>query len=428
MSGQRPKAEARVTTQPEARPTPEPGSGDALGSESLGEGGAVQAVSPPASPPNESAAAADTSAADASAGTSDAVDDSSGTGGSKSGETSRTATTGSDTETPTATEPARPSFDGFEVAPAGGEASSYLPEAGTGPDARIVAIVVTHKRRELLAESLKVLTSQTRPVDHLIVVDNANEAEVADLVEQQPIETTYLGSAHNLGGAGGFALGMLHALTLGADWVWLADDDGRPDGPEVLATLLDCAGRHGLVEVSPVVCDIDEPDRLAFPLRRGVVWRRLRSELGDDDFLPGIASLFNGALISAKAVDVIGVPDLRLFVRGDEVEVHRRLVRSGLPFGTCLQTAYLHPNGAAEFKPILGGRMHTQYPDDPVKRYFTYRNRGYLMSQPGMRKLLPQEWIRFSWFFLVTRRDPAGLREWFHLRSLGRNEHFGKPD
>ncbi|MEV6771055.1 glycosyltransferase family 2 protein [Nocardia sp. NPDC051030] len=296
-----------------------------------------------------------------------------------------------------------------------------------GDDARIVAIVVTHKRREMLAESLKVLCSQSRPIDHLIVVDNANEAEVGELVRQQPIETTYLGSEHNLGGAGGFALGMLHALTMGADWVWLADDDGRPEGPEVLATLFDCAQRHQLVEVSPVVADIDDPDRLAFPLRRGVVWRRLRSELGDEDFLPGIASLFNGALVSAEAVDVIGVPDLRLFVRGDEVEVHRRLVRSGLPFGTCLQTAYLHPNGSEEFKPILGGRMHTQYPDDPVKRYFTYRNRGYLMSQPGMRKLLPQELARFGWFFLIQQKDPAGLMEWLRLQRLGRREQFHKP-
>ncbi|MEU1425865.1 glycosyltransferase family 2 protein [Nocardia sp. NPDC005746] len=296
-----------------------------------------------------------------------------------------------------------------------------------GDEARIVAIVVTHKRRELLAESLKVLSSQTRPVDHLIVVDNGNEAEVGELVQQQPIESTYLGSEHNLGGAGGFALGMLHALTMGADWVWLADDDGRPEGPDVLATLFDCAERHSLVEVSPVVADIDDPDRLAFPLRRGVVWRRLRSELGDEDFLPGIASLFNGALVSATAVDKIGVPDLRLFVRGDEVEVHRRLVRSGLPFGTCLQTAYLHPNGSAEFKPILGGRMHTQYPDDPVKRHFTYRNRGYLMAQPGMRKLLPQEVARFGWFFLVQQKDPAGLMEWLRLQRMGRREQFDKP-
>ncbi|AII06982.1 glycosyltransferase [Rhodococcus sp. NPDC127530] len=297
---------------------------------------------------------------------------------------------------------------------------------------RIVGVVVTHKRRELLAESLKVLGSQTRPLDHLVVVDNAAEDDVRELVESSGIPTSYLGSQHNLGGAGGFALGILYALSLGADWVWLADDDGRPEGPKVLETLLDCAQRHGLAEVSPVVCDIDDPDRLAFPLRRGVEWRRLRSELfadGDDsaDLLPGIASLFNGALFRASAIDTVGVPDLRLFVRGDEVEVHRRLVRSGLPFGTCLQTAYVHPNGAEEFKPILGGRMHTQYPDNETKRFFTYRNRGYLLSQPGMRKLLPQEWVRFGWYFLVTRRDPQGLREWMRLRKLGRQERFERP-
>ncbi|EKT84523.1 galactofuranosyltransferase GlfT1 [Rhodococcus opacus] len=297
---------------------------------------------------------------------------------------------------------------------------------------RIVGVVVTHKRRALLAESLKVLGSQTRPLDHLVVVDNAAEDDVRELVESSGIPVSYLGSQHNLGGAGGFALGILYALSLGADWVWLADDDGRPEGPKVLETLLDCAQRHGLAEVSPVVCDIDDPDRLAFPLRRGVEWRRLRSELfadGDDsaDLLPGIASLFNGALFRASAIDTVGVPDLRLFVRGDEVEMHRRLVRSGLPFGTCLQTAYVHPNGAEEFKPILGGRMHTQYPDNETKRFFTYRNRGYLLSQPGMRKLLPQEWVRFGWYFLVTRRDPQGLREWMRLRKLGRQERFERP-
>jgi len=180
-----------------------------------------------------------------------------------------------------------------------------------------------------------------------------------------------------------------------------------------------------------MVCDIDDPARLAFPLRRGLVWRRYVSELRDalpgQDVLPGIASLFNGALFRATTLEAVGVPDLRLFVRGDEVETHRRLVRSGLPFGTCLTAVYLHPHGADEFKPILGGRMHTQYPDDPVKRFFTYRNRGYVLSQPGLRRLLPQEWLRFGWFFLVSRRDPGGLREWLRLRRLGRAEKFGRP-
>jgi len=295
----------------------------------------------------------------------------------------------------------------------------------------VIGVVVTHRRVEELALSLRTLSAQRRPLDQLIVVDNDADERVSELVAAQPIPSTYLGSRRNLGGAGGFALGMLHALALGADWIWLADDDGRPADPDVLATLLACAERHGLAEVSPMVCDMADPDRLAFPLRRGLVWRRRVSELrvdGSADLLPGITSLFNGALFRATTVEAVGVPDLRLFMRGDEVELHRRLVRSGLPFGTCLDAVYLHPQGGDEFKPILFGRMHTQYPENATKRFYTYRNRGYLLSQPGLRKLLPQEWLRFGWYFLVTRRDPAGLAEWIRLRRLGRREMFGRGE
>jgi rhamnopyranosyl-N-acetylglucosaminyl-diphospho-decaprenol beta-1,3/1,4-galactofuranosyltransferase len=308
--------------------------------------------------------------------------------------------------------------------------TSSLHEKRPGMSESVCAVVVTHQRPDELAKSLNVLTTQTRLPDQLIVVDNGNDDRVRELVAGQPIPATYLGSRRNLGGAGGFALGMLYALAQGADWVWLADDDGHPQDSQVLATLLACAEKYRLAEVSPMVCNIDDPDLLAFPLRRGLVWRRRVSELRSDDgsdLLPGIASLFNGALFAASALELIGVPDLRLFVRGDEVEIHRRLVRSGLPFGTCLDAVYLHPCGSTEFKPILGGRMHAQYPEDPGKRYFTYRNRGFLMSQPGLRRLLPQEWMRFGWFFLVSRRDPAGLLEWFRLRRLGRREQFRRP-
>lgn len=292
---------------------------------------------------------------------------------------------------------------------------------------RVAAVIVTHQRVDMLRDSLSVVASQTRPVEWIIVVDNGCEAAVADLVaEVCGSRGVYLPSHTNLGGAGGFAYGFLTALALGADAIWCADDDGRPEDSAVLASLYDCALEHGLDEVSPVVVDKATPSDLAFPLRRGLTWRRTRAELGSG-FLPGIASLFNGALISATAMEKIGVPDYRLFIRGDEVEYHRRLVRSGLAFGTCLTCAYLHPNGSDEFKPILGGRMHTQYPSSDAKRFFTYRNRGYLMNQPGMRKLLPQEYARFAWFFLVQERDVAGFKEWLRLHRMGRNERFERP-
>jgi rhamnopyranosyl-N-acetylglucosaminyl-diphospho-decaprenol beta-1,3/1,4-galactofuranosyltransferase len=291
-----------------------------------------------------------------------------------------------------------------------------------GPDA-VVAVVVTRHRRELLADSLKVIAAQTRPPDHLVVVDNGPDIPARDIVEACPVPSTYLSSQRNLGGAGGFALGMLHALALGAEWVWLADDDGRPADETVLAVLLEEAQQRGLAEVSPMVANIDRPQSLAFPLRRGLTWKRETAELGSD-FLPGIASLFNGALFRAAALDIVGVPDYRLFVRGDEVELHRRLVRSGLPFGTSLRASYLHPDGSDEFKPMLGGRFHAQDPENEVKRYYTYRNRGYLLSQPGMRKIGALELIRFGLYFIGIRRDPKAFLKWLKLLRQGQRERF----
>ncbi|HEV2777924.1 MAG TPA: glycosyltransferase family 2 protein [Actinophytocola sp.] len=291
------------------------------------------------------------------------------------------------------------------------------------PADAVVAVVVTRHRRELLAGSLKMISTQTRPPDHLVVVDNGPDEPARDIVESCPVPSTYLASHRNLGGAGGFALGMLHALALGAEWVWCADDDGRPADETVLETLLGEASARGLAEISPVVANIETPERLAFPLRRGLTWKRSAAELGDD-FLPGIASLFNGALFRASTLDVVGVPDYRLFFRGDEVEVHRRLVRSGLPFGTCLRAVYLHPDGSDEFKPMLGGRFHAQDPENEIKRYYTYRNRGYLLSQPGLRKIGMLEIIRFGLYFLGTKRDPKAFLEWLRLVRQGQKERF----
>jgi rhamnopyranosyl-N-acetylglucosaminyl-diphospho-decaprenol beta-1,3/1,4-galactofuranosyltransferase len=276
------------------------------------------------------------------------------------------------------------------------------------------------------------MAKQTHPIAHLIVVDNGPDRPARDVVEACGLPATWLPSWRNLGGAGGFALGILHALAMGADWVWLGDDDGLAADATVLATLVEVAERRGLAAVSPTIVDRADPDRLAFPIRRGLTWHNTRSALlsadaADAELLPGIAALFNGALFRASTLEKVGVPDLRLFVRGDEVEVHRRLVRSGLPFGTALQATYLHPAATGEDKPMLGGRLHARDPDDPVKSFYTYRNRGYLISQPGMRRVGLLELPRFAWYFLLTKRRPAEFVRWLRLVRAGRAERFERP-
>ena len=75
----------------------------------------------------------------------------------------------------------------------------------------------------------------------------------------------------------------------------------------------------------------------------------------------------------------------------------------------------------------MGGRAHAQWPDNDTKRYFTYRNRGYIINQRGMQKMKLQELVRFGWFFLIQRRSPAEFKEWLKLLRMGANEDFQRP-
>ncbi len=306
------------------------------------------------------------------------------------------------------------------------QAARSAPEP-TAP--RVVCVIVTRDRPGTLRTCLAELASQSRPPDHVVVVDNGirtgdDTPTTAPLVRDSGLDHTHLPSRTNLGGAGGFAYGILTARALGADWVWLADDDGRPANTRTLATLLRCAQAYALDAVSPLVLDIEDPQRLAFPIRRGLTWSRNRADLAGERLIPGVANLFNGALFSTRALDVVGVPDSRLFVRGDEVEVHRRLVRSGMRFGTCVLSTYLHPSGSSDEVAILGGRLPVYVPLDKERRDRAFRNLGYLTSRPGMRwRRWPDE-ARYAWYFLAEQRDPEGWRHWLARSREGRRERF----
>jgi rhamnopyranosyl-N-acetylglucosaminyl-diphospho-decaprenol beta-1,3/1,4-galactofuranosyltransferase len=291
-------------------------------------------------------------------------------------------------------------------------------------DCTVVCVIVTQDRPELLREAIDAIGVQSRRPDHLVVVDNGADPRVKVIAASAGIPLTYLPSSTNLGGAGGFAYGVLTARALGADWIWLADDDGRPADRWTLARLLVCAAENHLAAASPVVLDESDPDQLAFPLRRGLRWVRRRADLEHQTLVEGVANLFNGALFSAGAVDAIGVPDPRLFVRGDEVEIHRRLRRSGLRFGTCSAAGYLHPQGRDDWAPLLSGRLMVLVPQQPARRDLTYRNLGYLTSQPGLRWRRWPDAARYAWYYLAQQRDPAGFHRWLTCAREGRRERF----
>jgi rhamnopyranosyl-N-acetylglucosaminyl-diphospho-decaprenol beta-1,3/1,4-galactofuranosyltransferase len=297
---------------------------------------------------------------------------------------------------------------------------------------RIAAVVVTCDRPQELARTLAMLASQKpRPPDVVVVVDNGTQQAAVALGDPELV-VRYQRSAMNLGGAGGFALGLMLALAEGADRIWLMDDDGRPEDEHCLANLLQVVREARLDAVAPVVVDTAQPARMAFPLRQHP-WRRHKpirtvAELAPDRLFPGQAHLFNGLLISTVAVLRAGLPDLRLFIRGDELDYLARLKLAGLHVATTARARFRHPAPHNEYFPVFSGYLHVTVPADARKRYYQFRNRAYVFTRRRMWLLMAVDLLRYPWFFLVCRRgDWAGLRAWCELTWQGWHGRLRHP-
>ena len=168
--------------------------------------------------------------------------------------------------------------------------------------------------------------------------------------------------------------------------------------------------------------------RCAFTFRRG--WHRLqlRADVARLEVLEGHAHLFNGALIPALTFERFGLPDMRLFVRGDEVDFLYRVVRGGGLVATVTAAIARHPSGMLEAFPLLGGRLFAVCPADPARARIMFRNRGYIARRHGLWWRLPLDGVRYALFFLLRwPPDRVGFGHWLSATVEGWREHLGAP-
>jgi GT2 family glycosyltransferase len=246
---------------------------------------------------------------------------------------------------------------------------------------RVTAVVVTHDRRELLAEALAAVAAQTRPPDAVIVVDNASTDGTPGLVRERFPETDLLSLAVNTGGAGGFAAGISRALDApGTGLLWLMDDDTVPE-PGALAALLDARGRAS-GEPALIASRVVWTDGRDHPMNTPRVKPGAsRAELAAAATLgcrPVRSASFVSVLVDAAAVRERGLPVADYFLWNDDFEFTTRLLRGrrGL---LCPDSVVVHKTrgfGGADADP--GDRF-----------FFEVRNKIWLFT--GSRGLAPAE-------------------------------------
>ena len=142
----------------------------------------------------------------------------------------------------------------------------------------------------------------------------------------------------------------------------------------------------------------------------------------------GMAHLFNGALIRSATFERFGLPDIRFFIRGDEIDFLLRVRRGGGRIVTRCDVTALHPAGLAEARGILGGRGFVIDPPDAVRRDALFRNRAYILLRHWQMHLLVGDIVRYALYFLCRRRpDWSGWRRWCGSSWQGLRGQLGRP-
>jgi GT2 family glycosyltransferase len=192
------------------------------------------------------------------------------------------------------------------------------------------AVVVAYNRRDLLTEALTGIAAQRRPVDRIHVVDNASTDGTAQMVRERFAGVDLHVLPTNTGGAGGFTVGLAHALAAGADLVWLMDDDTVPT-PGALDALLEArsgyAGATPALLASRVVWTDGRDHPMNTPRRRVGASNAEGAAAAEVGCVPVRSASFVSVLVDAGAVRDSGLPQADFFLWNDDFEFTTRLAR-----------------------------------------------------------------------------------------------------
>lgn len=286
-----------------------------------------------------------------------------------------------------------------------------LPAHAEPQRAGCLGIILTFDSRIALERCLAALSTQTTPLEEVLVIDNASAEPVDDLVGAVA-NARLLRLPENLGPAGGYAAGLTEFLAAGYEWAWLVDDDCVP-ASDALAAQLEQSDGSTVVLATMV-------DHATREITNTHGWC--------------------GVLIPRAIVAVVGGPDAELFWWNEDTEyLQWRIPRAG--FGVVrselarVDVSRSRSAGKPAWKYYYEARnqvyyrLHTQRlrGNDRVRRHLTRRVRWWRatrsVSRLAVRALVREPSHRAARFAMVMRGTRDGI-----AGRLGRTVPVDTPD
>ncbi len=189
----------------------------------------------------------------------------------------------------------------------------------------IVAVIVTYNRIDMLQQCIQHLKKQTVPCD-ILVVDNASTDKTAEFMKQIANEHIhYYNTGENLGGAGGFNIGMRLAVGRGYDYVWIMDDDCLPANT-ALEKLINAdntlKGSYGWLSSK---CLWIDGKLCSMNVQRKTPYTDIKDF--SKAIIPAQMASFVSLFLKADTIKQYGLPIKEFFIWTDDWEYTRRISR-----------------------------------------------------------------------------------------------------
>ena len=219
---------------------------------------------------------------------------------------------------------------------------------------KITSVIVTYNRKDCLNKLLNIYDDLLDKPDNIVIVNNNSNDGTEELLnnwikKKQDYSKYIVNTEQNLGGSGGFYLGIKKALELDSDWVYVSDDDAYPNN-NVISIFKEFIQNNDVENIAAIcgtvlnggIIDIGHRRRIkrgTFRIKEFCVEENEYSETFELDLFSYV-----GTIINSKYLLRYGITEKDFFIYYDDTEHSLRLSKYGKIL--CIPNAVIQHNVA----------------------------------------------------------------------------------
>ncbi|OIQ73715.1 glycosyl transferase family 2 [mine drainage metagenome] len=277
---------------------------------------------------------------------------------------------------------------------------------------RVIAVVVSFNPDA--SAFVKLMEALLPQVACLIVVDNASSSDITEILapwSERNVELMQM--PDNFGIAAAQNIGIERAITLGADFVLLSDQDSVPFPSMVNELLAAISADHAfpVAAVGPVAVDSRTGKASFWVVERTGIPRRLQPPTDSENLPPFISVSFliaSGTLIPVDVIKKIGAMRSNYFIDHVDTEWCFRAKAEGYMLLGVPSSRMEHRLGDEVKRIWFFGFRQVMY-HSPLRDYYMFRNTLLMIRDTSMSWVWKIHFlfrlVQFAGYFLIFSED-----------------------